>query len=76
MGRRLERHVNWDLAERIEANGPIKKERRFKTIKQPRAANTYRGARRNEASRITSEARRHERDRRREAIRGDQENNG
>lgn len=47
MGRRLERHVDWDLTERILASGPIKKRDAIKTTKTPRAAKTYRGARRN-----------------------------
>lgn len=47
MGRRLERHVDWDLADRIAASGPIKKQPVTKTNKKPRAAATYRGARRN-----------------------------
>lgn len=49
MSRRLERHVDWDLAERIEANGPVKKPTKFKTVTQPRPADTYRGAKRNAA---------------------------
>lgn len=49
MGRRLERHVDWDLVERIEANGPIVKPRKFKTVKTPRPADSYRGAKRNAA---------------------------
>lgn len=47
MGRRLERHVDWDLAERIAASGPIKKQPVTKTKKLPRAAHTYRGMKRN-----------------------------
>lgn len=47
MGRRLERHVDWDLADRIAASGPIKKQPRTKTSKTPRSAATYRGAQRN-----------------------------
>lgn len=47
MGRRLERHVNWDLADRIASSGPIKKQPVTKTKKRPRKAETYRGARRN-----------------------------
>lgn len=49
MGRRLERHVDWDLTERILASGPIKKQPVTKTKKQPRERAKYRGARRNEA---------------------------
>lgn len=47
MGRRLERHVDWDLTERILSSGPIKKQLPIKTTKRPRTAATYRGARRN-----------------------------
>lgn len=42
MGRRLERHVDWDLAERILASGRIKKVTTPKTTKKPRAAATIR----------------------------------
>lgn len=47
MGRRLERHINWDLTERILASGPIKKQPVTKTKKTPRHATSYRGHRRN-----------------------------
>lgn len=42
MGRRLERHVDWDLVERIEASGPIKKSAPVKGFKEPREGHTYR----------------------------------
>jgi hypothetical protein len=47
MGRRLERHVDWDLTDRILASGRVKKVNPPKTTKKPRASATYRGARRN-----------------------------
>lgn len=47
MGRRLERHVDWDLADRIAASGPVKKQPKTKSSKEPRVAASYRGARRN-----------------------------
>lgn len=47
MGRRFERHVDWDLADRILASGRIKKVAAPKSSKKPRDAATYRGARRN-----------------------------
>ena len=47
MGRRLERHVDFDLTERILASGPIKKITPKKSRSMPRKASTYRGARRN-----------------------------
>ena len=43
MGRRLERHVDWDLTDRILASGPIKKAApSTKVRKTPRLAATYR----------------------------------
>jgi hypothetical protein len=48
MSRRLERHVDFDLAERILASGPIKRKQPPKTTKLPRAGKTYRAARRND----------------------------
>ena len=73
MGRRLERHVDWDLVERIEANGPIVKPRKFKTVKVPRPADSYRGAKRNaaKAQRYLDKVRRRE-----EAAERNRKNNG
>jgi hypothetical protein len=56
MGRRLERHVDFDLAERILASGPIKRKNPPKTTKKPRPAKTYRAARRNAALQARKDA--------------------
>lgn len=40
---RLERKLDQDLIDRILANGPIKKQPRTKSRKEPRPAETYRG---------------------------------
>lgn len=47
MDRLISQHVDFDLAERIFASGPVKKVRPLKSKKVARAADTYRGARRN-----------------------------
>lgn len=46
--RKLHRGIDIDLVDRIEANGPVKKVKSLKAKRRPRAAHTYRGARRNE----------------------------
>lgn len=52
MGRRLERHLDTDLIDRMEAGWtPTQRTKPLKKQREPRAAETYRGARRNEVLR-------------------------
>lgn len=48
MDRLIPQQIDFDLAERIFASGPVKRAKPVKSNKTPRAAATYRGAIRNE----------------------------
>jgi hypothetical protein len=55
MDRLVFKQIDFDLAERIIASGPIKHPKPAKTKKTPRAPTTYRGAIRNERRVIRAE---------------------
>jgi hypothetical protein len=49
MDRLIFKRIDFDLAERIIASGPIKRTKPLSNAKEPREAYSYRGARRNAA---------------------------
>ena len=67
MDRLILKRIDFDLAERILASGPIKRTNPIKTTKQPRERSTYRAARRSAALQARRDAKKVARQRRRAA---------